>query len=117
MMRRDRLGCILKLKPEGLAPRLHVDRTLPTHSWIQHHGQWQLPQGQTFGEAQVGSGPHKLPVLCQSVAAEQSLICKVQVPSLLFCYQILFCQVYLFLGTAANSFWDEADLNVMTVEP
>lgn len=75
------------------------------------------PKAGHLGEALVGSGPNKLPVLCKSVAAEQSLIYRVEVLSPQFCYQILFSQVYFFLGTAANSFWDEAGLNVITGDP
>lgn len=69
----------------------------------------------TAEKAQVDSGPNKLPFLGQSVAAEQSLIYKMQVPFPRFCYQIFLPSI--FLGAAGNSLWDKAGLNAITVDP
>lgn len=93
------MGCTLKFEPTGLAVRMPVgrERRIAQAHLASAPRIAAPPRRETFRKlGQLRSPAKASSAALQSVHAEQSLICKVRVPSPRFCYQFFFLARYVY---------------------
>lgn len=111
VVRRDRSGVCFEARARRTWSRVACGQRAgasPRRSWLQHHGQ---RQHQTRGKPWLAQVPIKQTASPWVLTGASSVKCW-SLP-LDFVIHFSFSQICLFLGTAANPFWDEAGLNAI----